>query len=72
MCIRDSPGTQGTPAARIARLAATLSPIVRMQAALGPMKVFNEVRAERDAVIDAVLVSSGQEVEAGQALLRFA
>jgi len=36
------------------------------------MKVFNEVRAEHDAVIDAVLVASGQEVEAGQALLRFA
>lgn len=36
------------------------------------MKVFNEVRAEHDAVIDAVLASSGQEVEAGQALLRFA
>jgi len=36
------------------------------------MKVFNEVRAEHDAVVDAVLVSSGQEVEAGQALLRFA
>ena len=35
------------------------------------MKVFNEVRAEHDAIIDAVLVSSGQEVEAGQALLRF-
>ena len=36
------------------------------------MKVFNEVRAEFDATIDAVLVTSGQEVEAGQALLRFA
>ena len=35
------------------------------------MKVFNEVLAEQDAVVDAVLVSSGQEVEAGQALLRF-
>jgi len=35
------------------------------------MKVFNEVRAEHDAVVDAVLVSSGEEVEAGQALLRF-
>ena len=35
------------------------------------MKVFNEVRAEFDAVVDAVLASSGQEVEAGQALLRF-
>ena len=36
------------------------------------MKIFNEVRAEHDAVVDAVLASSGQEVEAGQALLRFA
>jgi len=36
------------------------------------MKIFNEVRAEHDGVVDAVLVSSGQEVEAGQALLRFA
>jgi len=36
------------------------------------MKVFNEVRAERDATLQAVLVTSGQEVEAGQALMRFA
>ena len=36
------------------------------------MKVFNEVRAEHDATVQAVLVTSGQEVEAGQALLRFA
>lgn len=36
------------------------------------MKVFNEVRAELDAVVDAILVTSGQEVEAGQVLLRFA
>ena len=35
------------------------------------MKVFNEVRAEHDGVVDAVLVTSGQEVEAGQPLLRF-
>jgi acetyl-CoA carboxylase biotin carboxyl carrier protein len=34
------------------------------------MKVFNEVRAERDATVQAVLVSSGQEVDAGQCLLR--
>lgn len=34
------------------------------------MKVFNEVRAEADAVVDAVLVRSGQEVDAGQPLLR--
>jgi acetyl-CoA carboxylase biotin carboxyl carrier protein len=36
------------------------------------MKVFNEVRAEYDATVAAVLVTSGQEVEAGQALMRFA
>ena len=36
------------------------------------MKVFNEVRAERDATVAAVLVASGQEVDAGQPLLRFA
>ena len=36
------------------------------------MKVFNEVRAELDATVDAILVTSGQEVEAGQVLLRFA
>lgn len=35
------------------------------------MKVYNEVCADHDAVVDAVLVASGQEVEAGQALLRF-
>lgn len=35
------------------------------------MKVFNEVRAERDVTVEAVLVSSGQEVEAGQPLFRF-
>ena len=35
------------------------------------MKVFNEVRAEHDATVDAVLVTTGQEVEAGQALVRF-
>jgi acetyl-CoA carboxylase biotin carboxyl carrier protein len=36
------------------------------------MKVFNEVRAERDATVLDVLVASGQEVEAGQPLFRFA
>lgn len=35
------------------------------------MKVFNEVRAEGDATVQAVLVRSGQEVEAGQPLFRF-
>ena len=34
------------------------------------MKTLHEVRAERDGVISAVLVSSGQEVEAGQQLMR--
>jgi len=36
------------------------------------MKVFNEVRAEFDATVAAILVTSGQEVEAGQPLLRWA
>lgn len=34
------------------------------------MKAFNEVRADRDGTVEAVLVASGQEVEAGQPLLR--
>ncbi len=34
------------------------------------MKVFNQIRAERDCVMASVLVESGQEVEAGQALFR--
>ncbi len=34
------------------------------------MKVFNTVRAERDGVVAAILVSPGSEVEAGQPLLR--
>lgn len=33
------------------------------------MKVFNEVRAEADATVKALLVESGAEVEAGQPLL---
>jgi acetyl-CoA carboxylase biotin carboxyl carrier protein len=36
------------------------------------MKVFNEVRADRDATVIAVLVGSGDEVEAGQPLFCFA
>jgi acetyl-CoA carboxylase biotin carboxyl carrier protein len=34
------------------------------------MKVFNSVRAERDGTVEAVLVTSGSEVEAGQTLMR--
>lgn len=36
------------------------------------MKVFNEVRAEQDVIVQDILVTSGQEVEAGQLLFRFA
>lgn len=36
------------------------------------MKVFNEVRAGHAATVAAVLVESGQEVESGQPLFRFA
>jgi len=34
------------------------------------MKVFNDVRAEHDGTVAEVLVASGQEVEAGQPLMR--
>jgi acetyl-CoA carboxylase biotin carboxyl carrier protein len=36
------------------------------------MKVFSELKADRDGTISAVLVSSGDEVEMGQALMQFA
>ncbi|MFY7894935.1 MAG: acetyl-CoA carboxylase biotin carboxyl carrier protein, partial [Phycisphaerales bacterium] len=32
------------------------------------MKVFNEIKAEKDGVIDAILVKDGQAVEFGQKL----
>ncbi|MGJ3703028.1 acetyl-CoA carboxylase biotin carboxyl carrier protein [Variovorax sp. AFSI2.2] len=35
------------------------------------MKMFNEVRADAAATVQAVLVRSGQEVDAGQPLFRF-
>ena len=34
------------------------------------MKIFTELRAEGDGTVAAILVQSGQEVEAGQALFR--
>ena len=34
------------------------------------MKVFNSIRAERDGTVEAVLVAPGDEVEAGQTLMR--
>ena len=34
------------------------------------MKTFNEIRAERDGIVEAVLVTSGTDVEAGQPLIR--
>jgi acetyl-CoA carboxylase biotin carboxyl carrier protein len=34
------------------------------------MKMFNPVTAERDGVVEAVFVSTGDEVAAGQPLLR--
>lgn len=36
------------------------------------MKMFNEIRAERAGTVEALLVSAGDEVEAGQSLLRIA
>jgi acetyl-CoA carboxylase biotin carboxyl carrier protein len=34
------------------------------------MEVFNSIRAERDGTVEAVLVAPGDEVEAGQTLMR--
>ncbi len=34
------------------------------------MKVFNEVRADADGVVEAIMVTSGREIDAGQPLLR--
>jgi acetyl-CoA carboxylase biotin carboxyl carrier protein len=34
------------------------------------MKVFNEVQADQDGTVDAILVSSGQDVDVGQGLVR--
>jgi len=34
------------------------------------MKVFNEVQAERDGIVDAFLVTSGQDIDAGQPLVQ--
>ena len=44
----------------------------QMLCVIEAMKVFNEVRAEQDATVIAVLVASGTEVEAGQPLFRLA
>jgi acetyl-CoA carboxylase biotin carboxyl carrier protein len=44
----------------------------QMLCVIEAMKVFNEVRAEQAGSVAAILVASGQEVEAGQPLLRFA
>ncbi len=41
----------------------------QMLCTIEAMKVFNEVRAERGGRVAAVLVASGAEVEAGQALV---
>ena len=35
------------------------------------MKVFNEVHADRDGTVEAFLVASGQDIDAGQALVRY-
>ena len=42
----------------------------QMLCVIEAMKVFNEVRAEHDCRVVEILVASGAEVEAGQALLR--
>ncbi|WP_432727461.1 acetyl-CoA carboxylase biotin carboxyl carrier protein [Variovorax sp. W6] len=44
----------------------------QMLCVIEAMKMFNEVRADRAGAVRQVLVRSGQEVEAGQPLFRFA
>ena len=39
-------------------------------AVIEAMKVFNEIRAEREGTVEAIFVASGEEVEAGQLLMR--
>lgn len=39
-------------------------------AVIEAMKVFNEIRAERAGTIQAILVAAGEEVDAGQLLMR--
>jgi len=39
-------------------------------AVIEAMKVFNEIRAERAGTVEAICVASGDEVEAGQMLIR--
>jgi acetyl-CoA carboxylase biotin carboxyl carrier protein len=39
-------------------------------AVIEAMKVFNEIRAERPGTVEALLVASGDEVDAGQLLMR--
>jgi len=43
----------------------------QMLCVIEAMKMFNEVRADTTAIVQAVLVQSGQEVDAGQPLFRF-
>ncbi|MDP9964782.1 biotin carboxyl carrier protein [Variovorax beijingensis] len=43
----------------------------QMLCVIEAMKMFNEVRADAAAIVQAVLVRSGQEVDAGQPLFRF-
>lgn len=39
-------------------------------AVIEAMKAFNEIRAERAGIVEALFVASGEEVEAGQLLMR--
>jgi acetyl-CoA carboxylase biotin carboxyl carrier protein len=58
--------TPGTPLV-VAGQAVTAGQVLCL---IEAMKVFTELRAEQDGTIAAVLVQSGQDVEAGQPLFR--
>ena len=64
------------PPSPTVELPAPLAGIVYLQPApdkppfVAAMKVFNEVRADTDGVVEAIMVTSGREIDAGQPLVR--
>lgn len=62
--LRSSPGA--LPFVQVGQAVTTGQTLCVIEA----MKIFNEVGAQCDGIVEAVLVESGQEVEVGQPLVR--
>jgi acetyl-CoA carboxylase biotin carboxyl carrier protein len=60
------PGPGASDFVESGQMVAAGTPICVIEA----MKLFHEVRSERDGTVEAILIASGQEVEAGQPLMR--